>query len=901
MAILSKIYCQKRFLTFIFYLLSLNVLNAQTIKGVVADSNGNPISAKLLVKKTSKPDIISEYYIVSNGQFTYKLKKEYDENIIIEVVSIGYSSDVRIIANKDINDPIELNFKLFKETVTILDEVHVVAKKAPFIVKKDTVVFNINSYKDGTERKIEDVLRKLPGIEIDKSSGLIKYNGKSIETVMLEGDDLFGHNYTTGTKNINADMVKEIEAIENYSENALLKGIEHSEKIALNLKLKENKTDISGSIDFGFGGFADQDKTPLDISSNLLGINKAYKSFATFSYNNIGESYSPMVYSNNELNFEAIRELKYYAEKIIPEISVLKIVDQNLSNINHQLFNNYNSIFNFGKKITTKVNLYYLNDKINSDQNSQNHYTINGEEFSTFDNIQTSKKPLYYRGDILLKYKISDLSLLEYSISLRNEEINTDKGIISNQNNNFNSKLYSEDFFFNQRLLYTKKISENKALQISTRHTTNSINQNFTINPSIFNTETADYDSQKIATKKNYIDFKTAFLASRKNDKYNLTLGVFSRTEPLNSQLFSFNNTSYSSVQNSVNDLEYKKYSIYHSGSYHWNLRKLRISPNYTFRFISLNLNGSDYNTSKSNSDLLFEPSLDLFYKLNSISFLNATITFNKKTNSLKYLFTNDILLSNRMILKNLSNLSLQKNEHYSLSYKLNDLFNQTRLNLGISYTKEKGGIFSNYNITSNNTAINYFFLPENTESLNFDFGYSKLISTLATNFRLNSNYSIYNYKNIVNDSELRNNKINHIAHKLFLKTAFNGKINFQNELVYNHIKTYSTENYSIKSIQNNFKIILKPINDFYATFSFDYLVPDLNHSSQNYSFFDSKLSYKPKDKNWEISLSGTNLANEKSYQIIQKTDFSTNISKINLLSRHILLNIYYSFSLVSH
>src|SRR5690606_27441794 len=102
--------------------------------------------------------------------------------------------------------------------------------------KKDTVVFNINSYKDGTERKIEDVLRKLPGIEINELSGIIKYKGKSIETVMLEGDDLFGSNYTLGTKNINADMVTEVEAIENYSENALLKGIEHSEKVALNLK-----------------------------------------------------------------------------------------------------------------------------------------------------------------------------------------------------------------------------------------------------------------------------------------------------------------------------------------------------------------------------------------------------------------------------------------------------------------------------------------------------------------------------------------------------------------------------------------------------------------------------------------------------------------------------------------
>ena len=285
---------------------------------------------------------------------------------------------------------------------------------------------------------------------------------------MLEGDDLFGSNYTLGTKNINADMVTEAEAIENYSENALLKGIEHSEKVALNLKLKENKTDISGNIDFGIGDFASQDKPPLDISANLLGINKDYKSFATFSYNTIGQSYSPISYSTNALNMEAIRELQYYAEKIIPETGILKIADQNLSNINQQFFSSFNSIFNLGKKISTKINLRYLKDNMTIVHDFQNLYTINSEIFSTFDNTQAIKKPLYYRGDILLKYKISDVALLEYTINVRDEDINTDKEIISNQNYDFNSNLYSKDLFLKQRLLYTKKISANKALQLST-------------------------------------------------------------------------------------------------------------------------------------------------------------------------------------------------------------------------------------------------------------------------------------------------------------------------------------------------------------------------------------------------------------------------------------------------
>lgn len=892
----NKIHFQKWFLIIFLFLISINFSYAQIIKGVIKDDNGNLISAKLLIKKESLPDLISEFYIVPNGKYTYKLKKKYTENIIIEVISTGYSNAIRNLIIKDSNEVIELNFSLFKEKITALDEVHIVAKKAPIIIKKDTVVFNINSYKDGTERKIEDVLRKLPGIEINESSGTIKYKGKSIETVMLHGDDLFGSNYTVGTKNINADMVKEIEAIENYSENALLKGIEHSEKVALNLKLKENKTDISGNIDFGIGDFTSQDNTPLDISTNLIGINKVYKSFASFSYNTVGKSYSPTSFSSSVLNMETLHELQYYAEKIIPETNMLTLANQNLSNINQQFFGSYNSIFKFGKKISTKINLRYLNDDLITSQDFQNFYTLNSENFSTFDNTQATKKPLYSRGDILVKYKISDAALLEYSINLRDEDIITDKKILSNQNNDYISNLHSKDFFLKQRLLYTKKLSSHKALQLSALYTTNAIDQDYTITPSIFNNDVADLDAQKIISKKQYIDLKSEFLSSRKNDKYNVVFGMFSSSEPFQSDLSSTDGITHFPVESAINQLKYNQYSIYHLGSYHWNIGKLRISPRYALRFLSLNLNGGIYNPTRNNNHLIFEPSLNLNYKLNSISNIEATINFNKNSNSSKYLFTNDILISNRMVLSNIPNLDLLATENYGLSYASYDLFNQTQLNFGFSYIKEKSNVFTDYTISRNSTSLNNFLLPENTEQLGFNFSYSKLISPLSTNVKLNSNYSISNYKNIVNNSELRNNKNNLLSHKLFLKTAFNTKINFQNEISYIHSKTYTTETYNIKSIQNNFKIILKPIHDFYATFSFDYFVPNLHQASQNYSFIDSQLSYKPKHKHWEISLSGTNLANEKSYQIIQTDDLSTHISKINLLSRYFLLNLYYSF-----
>ena len=141
------------------------------------------------------------------------------------------------------------------------------------MIKNDTVKYNVKSYLNGSDRKILDVIKKMPGIDVNVNTGEIKYKGKSIETVLLEGDNLFGYNYSLGTKNINVNMVEQVQAIENYSENPLLKNIESGNKVVLNLKLKKRKIDFSGNFDAGLGSF-DNSNIAANTNLNILGITK---------------------------------------------------------------------------------------------------------------------------------------------------------------------------------------------------------------------------------------------------------------------------------------------------------------------------------------------------------------------------------------------------------------------------------------------------------------------------------------------------------------------------------------------------------------------------------------------------------------------------------------------------
>jgi hypothetical protein len=885
---------QKKIVIFLFCFFTITNY-AQTINGIVEDENGNPLNAKLLIKDSSTPSIISEFVLVVKGKYSYVLKKKYENNIIIQASSTGYSSSEKLIYSDESSNILEINFRLFKEKIQKLDEVYLEGKKS-FNIKEDTIIYRVDSFKDGSEKKLEDLLKKLPGIEVNEDTGLIKYMGKPIETVMIEGDNLFDYNYTIGTKNINIDLVKEIEAIENYSENSLLKGIEFSNKVALNLKLKENKVDISGNIDFATGFFDKRTKKPINTSLNLLGINKIYKSFAVATYNNIGLNLSPFNYFSEQINFEQIREEDYYAQKIIPELGLTKVTSDNLSNINNQFFSNFNSIFNLNKELKAKINLFYINDEINSNQFSTSNFVIDNEFFETFDNSFVNKKPTQYRGDLELKLITSKSSLLKYDMSIRDETIETNSSIFSNQENDFTSFLRSNNSFFKQRLQYTKRLSEKKALQINFLHSINKLTQNYEIEPSIFSLEESNKDIQTNNPKKNNLNLNAIFLGSSNKNNYSFTFGVSNSNESFVSSLYSTNGTDNILFENGINDLNYEKNEIRTLGSYNWKLGKFNISPNYSLRYLNQSLSFIESNTSIDTDLIIFEPSLDINYKINRISSINGKLGINRNTNSLQNLFPNTILINNRLTYRNTPSLALQKNQSFGISYDKNDLFNQLEMSFGINYLKQKGGFFSNSQIDANSSTIENFFLQENTENINFNFNFSKLIPFLRTTVKLNSNYSIFNFKNFVNNSTLRSNQSNYLTNEVFLKTAFKTKVNFENKTNYIYQETISESVFKNTSFQNKFKLLFKPSKQFYSDFTFEYFIPNLQNKSNNYSFISAKIWYKPKDKNWELNLSAKNLANVKSFKQFNTNDISTNINSVNLLNRFILLNFSYNF-----
>ena len=854
---------------------------SQTLKGKVQNTLKEPISANILIKNSENKNLISEFFKTDdNGDFTAVLEENYTK-IYFEITAMGYEKIADSIISPSKNRTYNLNY-ILNEKITELQEVIVSQEK--FEIEGDTVSFNPRSYKDGTERKVEDLIKKLPGMEVEEN-GSIKYRGKKVTSVQLEGDDLFGYNYAMGTRNISVDMVEQVQAIDNYSANPLLKGIENSEEVAINLKLKKGKLDISGNGNLG-SGFDNNIDPRNDLNFNLLGISKKYKSFSSISYNNVGLNNSAEDYFSMSASLEDIQNEDFYAKKIIPENIFMSNFDTQRANINNQLAVSNNLIYRFSQKLSLKANISFLNDKITFLEN--NNTFFNTENINYNDQSETIKKPINKQLGFKLTYNTSKVSLLEIETAIQSEKINTSNSIVQNNNTFFNTSLKTENIFWNNKIQYTYKISNNKALQYISNFSINAIPQELNIYPISFS---FNGNLQKSEFEKKYYSNKFVLLGNSKKNKYVVTLGSVFENNPFNSNLFE-NNSSIN--PDFINQFNYKKATLFSEFGTTYALENWKFQPTLRISSINQTYKNDLESTNKTMQSFIVIPSLNISYSLSGNSTFKLTGSYEEKTPNEEYLFTNLIAQNNRFIRRNILDLNLQQNQNYILSYRYNNLFTAFSTNLSLIYNNNKNTYLSSIEIQDNFTISTFFQSPTNIENYSLNFGIEKYVNFLNSNIKHVSNYGINNYKNVVNQSDLRNNQSRNYNAYFFITTVFNFPINFQNKFNYSNINFISDNQNSNTNISfnNNLKMLIKPNNKFLFTISYDYFKPNTK-LNEDFTFLDFEIKYKPKKMRFiEFWLTGKNLLNNTFFSQTENTDFQNTTYQSSLMPRHFLLTL---------
>lgn len=871
----------------LFCLLSIKVFSQTTISGKVENEFGETIDNGYVVQhKDSISKSVIFYTLIRNGTFFMELKSNNNKPIFIEVISEGYQSQ-----KKKISIPYKtpIIFTLVKDDNLFLDEV-IVKERPKFSMKKDTISFVVDAYKTLEDRKVEDVIKRLPGVTVDENTGSIYYNGVSIENITIDGDDLFRYNYTIATKNINLKVIDEIEVVENYSRNKLLKGIENSNNISVNLKLKKNVTDYTGSLETNLGFFDDISLAHAN-NLNLMTINSSFKSFGNISKNNIGINNSPFSGVQNAFSTEAKNEKNIFLEPLIQESGFNSIIDNDRTNINSNYFISFNSLYKVNKNVSINTSIYDLGDEIRNNQLLLNQFEINDSEFTTTDLTNFKNKPRFRRIDQEYNFNLNKSSTLEYVYRIQQSQFNSNNTIIQNQEEQFSSTQNSKNLYIKQSLNFTKRLDSLSALKINSNYFYTNDNQNFNLS-SFDIDDTFSNQSQEVSRQNNFYNLEADYLKKIGSD--NLSMKVFSFIDITN-----FNSNFLPNTNQVIqNDFIYKKQAVGLLPSYSFKNGKSEINTSISLSLNSLNLEDKIEFFSNSNTAFFLQPNISYIRNLTSKSSLITSVSHKRNSIPVNYLFSNPILIDNRTIISNTPSLDFIKNNNLNLLYSYNDLFENFQFSSNLNYGIQTGNFLSVFDIDENSVNLIYFFEPIDFSTLNFTSQISKFVSpinsTIKYRFGINSN----SFKNIVNDSEIRNSSISTISNHIFYKSAFSFFLNFENEatLFTNRSSSNLGSTFVNNSFINKFKIFSKISSQLRASLSVDIYVPDASILEQNFNFWDFNFLVKSKNKKWEYGLRMKNIFNTKNFVQIQNNDFSTSIFTSNILPMHSLGFVNFDF-----
>ncbi|HZH70489.1 MAG TPA: carboxypeptidase-like regulatory domain-containing protein [Flavobacteriaceae bacterium] len=218
-----------------------------TLEGKVKDSLGTPLAyANLLAIPQGENTKMSFAITDNNGIYTLKLNAH--ETYELNISYLGFQ---KITKEIQLQENTTQDYVMHEESGT-LEEI-LIKHKVPITIKQDTLIYNVDSFTDGTERKLRDVLKNLPGVEVDRA-GNVTVNGKKITTVLVDGKTFFTGDSKLAVNNIPADAAEAIEIIDDYHDIAMFKGLEDSDDMAMNIKLKEDKKKfVFGDIEAGGG------------------------------------------------------------------------------------------------------------------------------------------------------------------------------------------------------------------------------------------------------------------------------------------------------------------------------------------------------------------------------------------------------------------------------------------------------------------------------------------------------------------------------------------------------------------------------------------------------------------------------------------------------------------------
>lgn len=237
------------------------------------------ISGKLIEKESKEPVPMANIRILQQADSSFVSGMASDDkgafnipvrngSYIVHISYIGYNDIFKDVKVASSQPRVQLGDIVMENNNILLSETIVTAKAAEIVVKGDTLEYNADSYKVTESAVVEDLLKKMPGVEID-SEGKITVNGKQINKILVDGEEFFSDDPKVASKNLPAKMVEKLQVLERRTEMAQMTGFDDGEEEnVINLLVRPGMKE--GLFGNAFAGYGSQDRYEANGMANYM-------------------------------------------------------------------------------------------------------------------------------------------------------------------------------------------------------------------------------------------------------------------------------------------------------------------------------------------------------------------------------------------------------------------------------------------------------------------------------------------------------------------------------------------------------------------------------------------------------------------------------------------------------
>ncbi|MAM30191.1 MAG: TonB-dependent receptor [Flavobacteriaceae bacterium] len=906
----------KKFLFAIIALLSLCTVTAQSIKvrGVIKDTVSQPLEFANVVATVTSSGAI-ESYGITNEKGMYQLDLPKGETYTLKASFLGYDTQEKSVTVPEDGDDITLDFVL-KSLAAELDGVEI-TYEMPVTVKGDTIVYNADSFTTGDERKLGDVMKKLPGVEVNED-GEIQVEGKTVQKVMVEGKDFFDGDSKLATKNIPADAVDKVEVLRNYNEVGQMRGLGNDQdNVAINIRLKEGKKNFwFGEVTAG-GGTVGEDEVGYLAHPKLFYYSPEYSINFITDFNNIGEvPFTFRDYFNFTGGFRNFNRGGGTNFSINESDLGFAVAQNNRANEIETKF----LAGNFSWKASNTLDLsgfgILSDNRTNIVTNSIRQYIASGTtETTASTSDQRSQLAMLKLSSV---YKPNTNFQLDYDALVKTSKVTEQDNTLSQfegVTNDIEENLENKPASINQNVNAYYTLDDKNIFAGQIQHLYQDEDPFYNAITDILpfagiipadTTQNRFNTNQQKNVITNKLDAKVDYYYVLNNtSNLNLTLGTTYSNQLFDSNIFqvldngnqiNFNRTPPIDGEQLplVNDVNYTFTDAFLGAHYKVKTGQFIFTPGLTLH--NYDLKDTQLGTENSQNDWMVLPDFNAIWNIKKSESLRFNYSINAQYSDVNdyaeaFVFSN----YNRLFRGN-RNLENSLSHSYNLTYFSFNLFNYTNISGNINYTRRINGFKSDTELIAINQVSSPFNIDSNfpDETISAFGRFSKRVKKLQ--FSLQGNVALNKSFNLINNAVLESESLTQ-SYNGSVRSSFREWPNFEvgYRLTVNNYDNGGREQtfYTQRPYAN---VDINFLKDFTLSAEWDYYnyTDDAKTIDNTFSFLNANLYYQKGDSPWEFRIQADNILNtEFTNQDSFNEQFNTT-SQYFVLPRIMMLVIKY-------